>query len=51
MGEAEVVRGTYPHLTALRRASAVNGQAPSPARLRRLGVSIQTSTKQSNRGC
>jgi hypothetical protein len=51
MGEAEVVRGTYPHLTALRQASAVNGQAPSPARARRLGVTIPTSTKQSNRGC
>jgi hypothetical protein len=53
MGEAEVVRGTYPHLTALRQASAVSkpGQAPSPARPRRLGVTIPTSTKQSNRGC
>jgi hypothetical protein len=41
MGEAEVVRGTYPHLIALRQAGAVS----------KPGAAIPTSTEQSNRGC
>ena len=41
MGETEPVRGTYPHLTALRQAGAVSKR----------GAAIPASTTQSNRGC
>jgi hypothetical protein len=41
MGETEPVRGTYPHLTALRQAGAVS----------KPGAAIPASTTQSNRGC